>query len=129
MRNRKWLVITGIFAGLMLASKFSLIMFACAMAILVVLHSLKSDQRLSSLISALFMFAIAALTVWGVYAFQISPIDLGGCPFLHLASGVNGIGTVLPQPTMVNYLFGQTSTTGWWYYFPITLTLRRLCPC
>jgi hypothetical protein len=129
MQNRKWLVITGIFAGLMLASKFSLIMFACAMAILVVLPSLKSDQRLSSLISALFMFAIAALTVWGVYAFQISPIDLGGVPIP--APGFwrewQSAQYYLNQPWS-NYLFGQTSTTGWWYYFPITLTLKTPLP-
>ena len=27
-----------------------------------------------------------------------------------------------------NYLFGQTSTTGWWYYFPIALILKTPLP-
>ncbi len=27
-----------------------------------------------------------------------------------------------------NYLFGQTSETGWWYYFPIALVLKTPLP-
>jgi hypothetical protein len=129
MRNRRWLVATGIFTGLMLASKFSLITFALAMVILIILRSLKSNQRMSAAVSALFIFAIAALTIWGIYAFQIGPIDPGRTPVP--APGFwrewQSAQYYLNQP-WPNYLFGQTSETGWWYYFPITLVLKTPLP-
>ncbi len=151
MSSRKWLVTTGVFTGLMIASKFSLIMFAVAMVILVILQSIRSTQRLhlprlarhrrfvagmawravpgSAFISILFIFAIAALAVWGVYAFQIGPIDLGGLPVP--APGFwrewQSAQYYLNQP-WPNYLFGQTSATGWWYYFPIALVLKTPLP-
>ena len=138
MKSRKWLVAAGILTGLMLASKFSLITFAFAMVIIAVLHSIKSHQRLhlpwravlgSTFVRVLFIFAIAALTVWGVYAFQIGPIDLGGRPML--APGFwrewQSAQYYLNQP-WPNYLFGQTSATGWWYYFPIALVLKTPLP-
>src|SRR5512139_853418 len=60
MSSRMWLVTTGILTGLMLASKFSLIMFALAMVILAVSRSIQSSRRISTLVSALFIFLIAA---------------------------------------------------------------------
>jgi hypothetical protein len=129
MNNRKWLVATGIFAGLMLAAKFSLIMFAVAMVILVVLQSIKSDQRKSALIGVLFIFTIAAFTVWGVYVFQIGPVNPGGVPVP--APGFwrewQSAQYYLAQPWS-NYLLGETSTNGWWYYFPIALMLKTPLP-
>ena len=56
MNSRKWLVATGIFTGLMLASKFSLITFALAMVILVVfvpLNLISVYQRRSASYSSL----------------------------------------------------------------------------
>jgi hypothetical protein len=129
MNSRKWLVTTGILVGLMLASKFSLIMFAFAMVILAVIRSIKSSRRISAFISALFIVLIAALTVWGVYAFQIGPIAPGGLPVP--APGFwrdwQSAQYYLNQP-WPNYLFGQTSATGWWYYFPIALVLKTPLP-
>ncbi len=136
--NRKWLLATGVFTGLMLASKFSLTMFALAMVILVILRSTRSNQRVhlpwraapgSALIGVLFIFAIAAFTIWGVYAFQIGPIDPGGTPVP--APGFwrewQSAQYYLNQP-WPNYLFGQTSETGWWYYFPIAFVLKTPLP-
>ena len=129
MSSRKWLVTTGILIGLMLASKFSLIMFALAMVILAVIRSIKSPRRTSAFIGVLFIFLIAALTVWGVYAFQIGPMTPGGLPVP--APGFwrdwQSAQYYLNQP-WPNYLFGQTSETGWWYYFPIALVLKTPLP-
>ena len=138
MKSRKWLVTTGVFTGLMLASKFSLVMFAVAMVILVFLRSIRSDQRLHlswravprpAFIGVLFIFFISALTVWAVYGFQIGPVNTGGMPVP--APGFwrewQSAEFYLNQP-WPNYLFGQTSATGWWYYFPITLALKTPLP-
>jgi hypothetical protein len=129
MNSRKWLIVTGIFTGLMLASKFSLIMFAAAMALLVVLRFIKSKQRSSAFIGVLFIFIIAAFTVWGVYAFQIGPVNPGS--FAVPAPGFwrewQSAQYYLQQP-WPNYLLGQASETGWWYYFPIALVLKSPLP-
>ena len=129
MNSRKWLIVTGIFTGLMLASKFSLIMFTAAMMIIAFLYFIKTNQRLSALISVLFIFLIAAFTIWSVYAFQIGPIKPGGIPVP--APGFwrewQSAQYYLNQP-WPNYLFGQTSETGWWYYFPIALVLKTPLP-
>jgi hypothetical protein len=129
VQNRKWLIATGICTGLMLASKFSLIMFAAALVIIVLLRFIKSDRRWSAFSGVLFIFLIAALTIWGVYAFQIGPINPGGVPVP--APGFwrewQSAQYYLNQP-WPNYLFGQTSETGWWYYFPIALLLKTPLP-
>ena len=127
--NRKWLIVTGIFTGLMLASKFSLIMFAVAMAIIVLFRFVKSNQRLSAFIGVLYVFGIAAVTIWGVYAFQIAPVNPGGLsvPAPGFWREWQSAQYYLNQ-TWPNYLFGQTSETGWWYYFPIALILKTPLP-
>jgi hypothetical protein len=129
VNNRKWLIVTGVFTGLMLASKFSLLMFAAAMMIIAFLRFIKSNQRLSAFIGVLFICLIAALTVWGVYAFQIGPVSPDGLPLP--APGFwrewQSAQYYLNQP-WPNYLFGQTSETGWWYYFPIALMLKTPLP-
>jgi hypothetical protein len=127
--NRKRLIVTGIFTGLMLASKFSLITFAAAMVIIAFLRFIKSNQRLSAFVSVLLISLIAAVTVWGVYAFQIGPVSPGGLPVP--APGFwrewQSAQYYLNQP-WPNYLFGQTSETGWWYYFPIALLMKTPLP-
>jgi hypothetical protein len=127
--NRKWLIVTGVFTGLMLASKFSLLMFTAAMVIIAFLRFIKSNQRLSAFIGVLLIFLLAAVTMWGVYAFQISPVNPGGTPVP--APGFwrewQSAQYYLAQP-WANYLFGETSTTGWWYYFPIALLVKTPLP-
>lgn len=123
--SRKWLVITGVGLGLSLASKFSLLMIAGAMVLIIFLHSIKVNQRLSAFMRVLFIFLTAGFTVWSVYAFQIGPVNPDGVPVP--APGFwrewQSAQFYLTQP-WPNYLFGQTSTTGWWYYFPIALMVK-----
>ncbi|HEY4720297.1 MAG TPA: phospholipid carrier-dependent glycosyltransferase, partial [Anaerolineae bacterium] len=86
-------------------------------------RSVSAAKRLATL------FLIAALTIWGVYFFQIGPVNAGGVPVP--APGFwrewNSAQYYLNQP-WPNYLFGQTSTTGWWYYFPIAFVLKTPLP-
>ncbi len=81
------------------------------------------------MISVLFVFLIAVVTIWAVYAFQIGPVNSGGLPVP--APGFwrewQSAQYYLNQP-WPNYLFGQTSETGWWYYFPIALVLKTPLP-
>ncbi len=139
--SRRWFVIAGIGLGLALASKFSLIMLVVATVLLMAVSELTTEMpwyrgakttlwRLGVLAVNLFAWmAIAAFTVWGVYAFQIGPVNPGGVPVP--APGFwrewQSAQFYLTQP-WPNYLFGQTSTTGWWYYFPIALLVKTPLP-
>ncbi len=64
-----------------------------------------------------------------VYAFQIGAVNPGGVPVP--APGFwrewQSAQFYLTQP-WPNYLFGQISTTGWWYYFPIALAVKTPLP-
>ncbi len=139
--SRKWFVIAGIGLGLALASKFSLIMLAVAAGPLAGLNVFTAESQsrrdLKTIASRLRVFAmkvfgllaIAVLTVWGVYAFQIGPVNPGEVPVP--APGFwrewQSAQFYLTHP-WPNYLFGQTSTTGWWYYFPIALVVKTPLP-
>jgi hypothetical protein len=137
--DRKVKIIAGVALGLMLASKFSLITFAFAMIILIFLNGLttktqrheekflKTTLRLCAFVAQLFF--IAAITIWAVYGFQVAPLNPGGLPVP--APGFwrewQSAQFYLNQP-WPNYLFGQTSITGWWYYFPIAFALKTPLP-
>ena len=151
--SRKWLMIAGVGLGLAIASKFSLLMLAVAAFLLLLLNQLTHNGPTSSgaesarpragrakngvwgrlvphFATRFFaLLSIAAITVWTVYVFQIGPVDPGGVPVP--APGFwrewQSAQYYLNQP-WPNYLFGQTSTTGWWYYFPIALLVKTPLP-
>ena len=141
--SRRWLILAGVGLGLALASKFSLIMLAVAAALLLGLQEFTAEtQRRGELnfislrlrifaVRYFVLLAMAALTVWAVYLFQIGAVNLGGVPVPAPAPGFwrewQSAQFYLTQP-WPNYLFGQTSTTGWWYYFPVALLVKTPLP-
>lgn len=139
--SRKWLVTAGLGLGLALASKFSLIMLSIAAAFLLGLNEFAAETprhgavspfawRLPAFAAKLFLLSVvAALTLWGVYAFQIGAVNPGGLsvPAPGFWREWQSAQFYLTQP-WPNYLFGQTSTTGWWYYFPIALLVKTPLP-
>ena len=136
--SRAWLVVSGLGVGLALASKFSLTVLVIVIIVLSGLNVFATEGRrhkgfLRIAVRAAGRFAcllaVTALTVWGVYAFQIGPVNPGGLPVP--APGFwrewQSAQYYLNQP-WPNYLFGQTSETGWWYYFPIAFVLKTPLP-
>ncbi len=130
--RRGWLFVSGIGLGLALASKFSLMILLLALPIIAFFNDPGSSVRVrvrQLSLRFVLLLVVAALTVWGVYAFQIGPVDPGGLPVP--APGFwrewQSAQHYLNQP-WPNYLFGQTSETGWWYYFPIALALKTPLP-
>jgi hypothetical protein len=139
--SRKWIIVAGAGLGLALASKFSLIMLIVAASLLLVLNEFTTETqrhrefskitlRLRAFAVRFFiLLAVAAVTVWAVYAFQFGSVRPGGVPVP--APGFRrewqSAQFYLTQP-WPNYLFGQTSTTGWWYYFPIALLVKTPLP-
>ncbi len=142
-RRAAWRISAGIGVGLMLASKFSLLTFAAAMIILVFVQQFDAELRMraenilrKTLRLCVFavkylalLFFTAVITVWAAYAFQIAPVNPGSLsvPAPGFWREWQSAQYYLNQP-WPNYLFGQTSITGWWYYFPIAFVLKTPLP-
>jgi hypothetical protein len=124
-----WRWVAGVAVGLMLASKFSLITVGVSLPLLTLTSqspvSLNRRIRLLAVI-----FGVAGVVVWGVYGFQIKPVVPGGVPVPApgLWQDVESARHYLSQPPWVNYLLGQVSAAGWWYYFPIALLVKTPLP-
>jgi 4-amino-4-deoxy-L-arabinose transferase-like glycosyltransferase len=130
--------------GIGLLSKFSFVLFfAAGAAIVIAVHR----RRVPIVhIAAIFIGAVAIL--WAGYRFEFgtpSSVNRYAPAMAAEAFGGNGVAewfveTVpVPAPTYVNgilavkahdrrghqaYLFGETSESGWWYYFPVALLFK-----
>ncbi|OGD56954.1 hypothetical protein A2V71_03130 [Candidatus Berkelbacteria bacterium RBG_13_40_8] len=152
-------ILSGLFLGLVLASKFTGIIILPILLILVIIKLIlqKSWKSwLKYLLGLITVGVIAYLIIWGTYGFSIQAppkISQG------LAAEIN---TWAPYETpdsfdkifkkvrpilipnyfykglaMVgihaagghsSYLLGQTSGTGWWYYFPVAIFFKTPIP-
>jgi hypothetical protein len=133
VRRWTWWILSGILLGLALASKFSAVFLLPVIAIqlAVELWCVRSDRRawrqpIGRWCAAL---GISALTVWGIYGFKIGMLD--NSPLLVPAPSFWGewlaLNEYLSTP-LPGYLFGQISTRGWWYYYPVTFALKTPLP-
>jgi 4-amino-4-deoxy-L-arabinose transferase-like glycosyltransferase len=57
--------------------------------------------------------AVGAVTIWAAYLFSLSPLLEG----IRVAAGHNSKGHLA-------YLLGKVSMTGFWYYFPVALSVK-----
>ena len=143
------LILTGLALGFALATKFLSVMLLPAMFLVLLVYPSFSPlvPRPSSLMTRdsfvrslpvglikrllafVLMLLIASLVIWATYLFQFGPI--------------NGVGLAVPAPQYfesfvgmffksgegrANYLWGQVSTTGWWYYFIVAFFLKTPLP-
>ncbi len=73
--------------------------------------------------------AVGLLALWGVYGLQRGPLSEGG-PSLPMPAYWHGLEAILARAERGNpaFLMGEYSTTGWWYYFPLALTIKTPLP-
>jgi len=158
----------GIFLGIAIAlgvlSKFSFFVFfpPCVIVLLLLRRPLHfhvatgfspSRDGLKPVTTLLVALAVAFLTAWGGYRFDIGRpadvVDRGGeildwaapAPLKPLARLMGRI--PLPAPTLplgmaqvklhetlghTAYLLGRESRTGWWYYFPVVFFYKSPLP-
>ncbi len=133
LNRRSWWVLSGIMLGLALAAKFSAVVLLPVMAlqVLVVSWQTRSNRQawrapIGLLLATL---GIGALTLWGVYRFKIGPLDNStlNVPAPSYWGEWQALNEYLTQP-LPGYLFGQISTHGWWYYYPVTFALKTPLP-
>ena len=136
LKRRMWWVLSGVMLGLALAAKFSSVVLLPVMALQVaVVGWQRRSERgiwraLRTPIGLLIVtLGVGALTLWGVYRFKIGPLDNStlNVPAPSYWGEWQALNEYLAQP-LPGYLFGQISTQGWWYYYPVTFVLKTPLP-
>lgn len=125
-------VVCGIALGLALASKLSAIfLFPALAAIAFADHLLvyrKDRLRVRPLSSHFCLVAlIAGLTLWAVYGFEVGSWRGFLVPASAYLNGLQGLANRFETGTQ-SFLLGSYSSTGWWYYFPIALSVKTPLP-
>jgi hypothetical protein len=128
----------GLVVGLGITSKFTMMPFLAAAAVVAVafqfLAALPTLGEIRTFLRArVLSFAIAAvacvLVVWAVYGFSFGPTPLFGfrAPAPELSSGIQ---TVLKHNREGHpaFLLGKTGRAGWWYYYPVALAVKTPLP-
>jgi len=128
----------GLLVGLGIASKFTMMPFLAAAAVVAVafqfLAALPTLGEIRTFLRARALsFAIAAvacvLVVWAVYGFSFGPTPLFSfrAPAPELFSGIQ---TVLKHNREGHpaFLLGKTGRAGWWYYYPVALAVKTPLP-
>lgn len=119
----------GVALGLAFAAKLSALLFGPILALTFLIESILEGADRAHLlkrVGSLFVIALLALLiVWTSYRFQMGPLE--GVSFAVPAPPyIRGIEAVLNFASggRPGYLLGEISTEGWWYYFPIALTVK-----
>jgi hypothetical protein len=115
-------VMTGIALAAGMLSKYSFVVFfplsAFVLAVLWIVRRRKvSPIRPIFLIWVIAALIIAAALVWAGFGFSFEPL-------------IRGLAEVRNHSTTGhrNFLFGQMSWDGWWYYFPVALFFKTPIP-
>lgn len=144
-------VALAVFCGLAIASKFSAVLLAPIVAVLLAIAVLRGAMpaRAAGTIAAL-VAAASVITIWASYGFRYLPsdspgwaFDLAGTQFAahapalaaavawmdghHLLPNAYLQGFLYTQTSsqqMPSFLAGEYSTGGWWYYFPVAFLIK-----
>jgi 4-amino-4-deoxy-L-arabinose transferase-like glycosyltransferase len=130
------LVRTGLFGvvlGLAVLSKFSLLVFLpAAAAFAAVWYAIRDRTSLAALRTGLarrlllcaIVLAIAAVIVWSGYRFSFGPTHFGfAAPAPGFFSGIDSVRrhNASGHPS---YLLGKRTMSGFWYYYPVVLSIK-----
>ncbi|MEZ4642148.1 MAG: glycosyltransferase family 39 protein [Chloroflexota bacterium] len=116
------LILVGILAGLTMSSKFTgLLVWPIIGAVVLV----AAPRRWRSL---LVMALFAYLALWAVFRFDVGPIPgfrwQIPIPAPYYPYSVWDTFMVIEQEPKAAFLLGQVSDRGWWYYFPVALSVK-----
>lgn len=122
----KNLLLTGIFAGLALASKFTAVIllpiFVVLLAIKLIIDKGQSFKKY--LVGLLVVLISIFVVVWFSYGFSDKSF------YFFPANFLKGLYLVFRHAYVghSSFLLGQTSSTGWWYYFPVAIFFKTPIP-
>jgi hypothetical protein len=128
------LILSGIALGLAFAAKMSAALFGPLLGLALLADGLsggpgRARRVLERLFALTAIAGLALLVVWGVYGFELGPVDPGG-PDLPTPTYVRGVRAILNKSGSAspNYLWGEIKDTGWWYYFIVALLVKTPLP-
>ncbi len=112
------LLLTGLGLGLAAVAKFNAALLLPILGLLG-LGLCWQRRQWRPLLALLVVGAVGGVVIWLVYGLALRPFPGGAFWddlfwFLRYTGGGHG-----------QYLFGQASPTGWWYYFPVTYLLKE----
>lgn len=120
-RPSRWrTVLFGVALGLACLSKFSALLFLPAA--LLAMHRTALWRNRRSLAAAC---AVAFVVIWAGYRFSFARVE-----YLHLRLPAprffTGLNTLWRHNAVgqASYLLGRTSSTGFWYYYPVVLAIK-----
>lgn len=132
------LVAAGVLGGLTMAAKYNgLLVWPVALAAALVYAPASRKQALNWQRRALGVVAMGGIglgALWAVYRFQFGPPALLPlrlplpAPFFwdHLFATFSGL--LAENAAKPDFLLGQVSMHGWWYYFPVALGVKTPLP-
>jgi 4-amino-4-deoxy-L-arabinose transferase-like glycosyltransferase len=128
------LLFVGMFAGLAMASKYTGLLFAPIVLLGWLIYPVESGQRKSQLVKLLGMGLIGLVTLWAVYRFDVSvipgfPVSIPlPAPYFWQNMWATFVKLPTESTAKLNFLLGQVSPGGWWYYFPVALAVKTPLP-
>ena len=131
-------VMTGLTLGLALSSKTSGFFPLGIVGLLCITHALTQHyQKPTELFSALLRWGtrlvpitlLALVVLWALYRFEFHPLPGGKVPLPFPTQWIiwGELRTHL-QEGHIAYLMGESSYTGWWYYYPLAFLLKTPLP-
>jgi hypothetical protein len=124
------LLLVGLFGGLAMGSKFTGLLF-WPVALLCLLIAPERDQHWRSRLAGFAGMGLVGIgTLWVVYRFDIGPVDsfplafAFPAPFFWESLLQTFVKLPVESAAKLNFLLGNVSAGGWWYYFPVALLVK-----
>lgn len=130
----------GLWTGLSVLAKFTaLVYLPAAVALTLIMYLAANRPRLDALGRLVkaraqtlpIAIAVGAFVIWAGFLFSFGPIPAWKSTLRAPAPELfDGIAAVLEHNTEGHraFLMGQTSTHGWWYFFPVALSVKTPLP-
>lgn len=136
--DRRHSILFGACTGLAIISKFSILLFLpVAFGAALLCYLIATRPALGGLPAAIrrgalpltLAIGVSLVVIWAGYRFSVGRVDFIGMtlPFPEL---INGIKAVAAHNSAGHpaYLLGERRLFGWWYYYPVVLSVKTPLP-
>jgi 4-amino-4-deoxy-L-arabinose transferase-like glycosyltransferase len=135
--SRGLLLAAGLALGLTLGAKSSGVFTLCVLVPLFLIARLvglaPGAPRRASLSRVVgevaVLVGLAGLVLWGLYRFELRPLENGTWPLPFATQWETWLGTQAhARGGHTAFLMGEIRDTGWWYYYPVAFLLKTPLP-
>ncbi len=136
LKRPSWpsLLLVGVLAGLAMATKYTALLFWPVTLLCLLIFPASTRERWSRLAHFGGMGLVGLLVLWSVYRFDTGPIaDFPlampvPAPYFWQNLWETFVKLPLEAEAKLDFLLGEVSTGGWWYYFPVALAVKTPLP-